>query len=299
MARMFYTLQETAEKLGVDEDKVKGIASDGKLQQFRDGNRLMFKRDQVDGLAEENAPEDDDITLEETGDGVPMADSGDTDQIDLADASKGSGVDEDLQLASGTGISVFDADEVDLADPSAKTEAGPDDLDEGELALESVSSGSGLLDLTRESDDTSLGAELLEEIYPGGEGTETKVDSLSGSALGSLETGFGMDASSAGDLGEQFAPDQGGAEVALGAAVFEEPYDGGGDGMSVGLLIAATTSLVIALIVAVSALFGVTSGVVSIFAKDSGTLLTYLGILLGGSIVFGVVGMFVGKALAK
>jgi hypothetical protein len=36
--------------------------------------------------------------------------------------------------------------------------------------LEGVGSGgSGLLDLTRESDDTSLGAELLDEIYPGGE----------------------------------------------------------------------------------------------------------------------------------
>ena len=30
-------------------------------------------------------------------------------------------------------------------------------------------SGSGLMDLTRESDDTSLGAELLDEIYPGEE----------------------------------------------------------------------------------------------------------------------------------
>ena len=34
-----------------------------------------------------------------------------------------------------------------------------------DLSLEAVGSGSGLLDLTRESDDTSLGAELLEEVY--------------------------------------------------------------------------------------------------------------------------------------
>ncbi|MDG2292429.1 MAG: TerB family tellurite resistance protein, partial [Phycisphaerales bacterium] len=36
---------------------------------------------------------------------------------------------------------------------------------EDDLTLESVGSGSELIDLTRESDDTSLGAELLEEIY--------------------------------------------------------------------------------------------------------------------------------------
>ena len=35
-----------------------------------------------------------------------------------------------------------------------------------QINLEGVGSGSGLLDLTRESDDTSLGAELLDEISP-------------------------------------------------------------------------------------------------------------------------------------
>jgi hypothetical protein len=35
-----------------------------------------------------------------------------------------------------------------------------------QLNLDGVGSGSALLDLTRESDDTSLGAELLDEIAP-------------------------------------------------------------------------------------------------------------------------------------
>ena len=43
-----------------------------------------------------------------------------------------------------------------------------DAVDE-ELCLESVGSGSGLLDLTREPDDTSLGAELLDEVWEGEE----------------------------------------------------------------------------------------------------------------------------------
>ncbi|MEM8494565.1 MAG: excisionase family DNA-binding protein, partial [Planctomycetota bacterium] len=51
MAKMFYTLDEAAEKLGVQPDAVKEMAAEGKLQQFRDRDKLMFKRDQVDGLA--------------------------------------------------------------------------------------------------------------------------------------------------------------------------------------------------------------------------------------------------------
>jgi len=62
------------------------------------------------------------------------------------------------------------------ADPLAQTVvAGGSDA----LGIDTTGSGSGLLDLTRESDDTSLGAELLDEIYPADEsgeemGEETK-----------------------------------------------------------------------------------------------------------------------------
>src|SRR5690606_22858125 len=63
----------------------------------------------------------------------------------------------------GTGISVFDTDHGIGGEASGETQVG-DTIDD-ELSLESVGSGSGLLDLTRESDDTSLGAELLEEVY--------------------------------------------------------------------------------------------------------------------------------------
>jgi hypothetical protein len=66
------------------------------------------------------------------------------------------------------GVSVFDEDELTGmdADPMAKTQIAPSLNDE--LSIEGTS-GSGLLDMTRESDDTSLGAELLDEIYSGDE----------------------------------------------------------------------------------------------------------------------------------
>ena len=47
-AKLFYTLEETAEKLSMSVDQVKQLAKDGQLQLFRDRDKLMFKVDQVD-----------------------------------------------------------------------------------------------------------------------------------------------------------------------------------------------------------------------------------------------------------
>jgi hypothetical protein len=66
---------------------------------------------------------------------------------------------------SRAGVDVFQNDEIERVDPSAQTAIAPGIADAGS---EGVGSGSGLLDLTRESDDTSLGAEILDEIAPGG-----------------------------------------------------------------------------------------------------------------------------------
>jgi hypothetical protein len=79
----------------------------------------------------------------------------------LAPAASGSG------LGSGghgsrSGINVLGTEEVGV-DPSAQTAITSGVREQIDLA--SVGSGSGLLDLTRESDDTSLGA-VLDEINP-------------------------------------------------------------------------------------------------------------------------------------
>ena len=65
-------------------------------------------------------------------------------------------------MVPSVGVNVFDDDELDeVVDPLAQTAVT--DV----TGLDGAGSGSGILDLTRESDDTSLGAELLEEIYTG------------------------------------------------------------------------------------------------------------------------------------
>ncbi len=81
------------------------------------------------------------------------------------------------------GISVFDDDEIDVeSDPMGETQ-----ISAGVEELETVGSGSGLLDLTRESDDTSLGAELLDVISPTDSGeTQTADDAIE--VLGSDDT---------------------------------------------------------------------------------------------------------------
>jgi len=91
------------------------------------------------------------------------------DAVSLDDtATSGEDDEKEGTVVSSIGISVFDEDEVEQdADPLAQTVVS--DGSEA-LGIDAAGSGSGLLDLTRESDDTSLGAELLDEIYPGGEG---------------------------------------------------------------------------------------------------------------------------------
>ena len=69
----------------------------------------------------------------------------------------------------GGGINVFGEDD-EHSDPMAQTAISSSPAI-SDLNLEGVGSGSGLLDLTRESDDTSLGAELIDELTPGRSGT--------------------------------------------------------------------------------------------------------------------------------
>lgn len=225
MAKLFYTLEEAAEKLGKSEDEVQGLIDSGQLQEFRDRDRVMLKVDQVDLLAS-----GDDLDEEH----IPLAESGELDSIQLAsDSGTSMGVESPKEQ---TGISIFDADETEQDDPSAVThvQGGGIGVD---FSTDLTSSGSGLMDLTRESDDTSLGGEaLLEDIYAD-QGEDTVDDTVAGGASGD-------------DLFES-TPD---ADVGVGApaaAMLAEPYDGtwsgvlGGAALATLLILAATTTVVL------------------------------------------------------
>ncbi|MCE9590304.1 MAG: hypothetical protein K8S99_07250 [Planctomycetes bacterium] len=294
MAKMFYTLEETAAKLGIGVEKVKEMAAGGRLQQFRDRDKVMFKREQVDAMSRG-------ASADESGGPLPVANSGDTDAIDVADASKGAGRKEDPR--SATGVSVFDADEIEPADPRAQTQVtSPIHQDQEQLALESVGSGSGLLDLTRESDDTSLGAELLDEIYPGGgEASDAKQqDSGVPASSGVFDGSIAVESGASGL--ENLQPGSGTANMAAaggGYAVIEEAYDPAGSGLAAGFLIGASIALIVGLIIAIGALANVPTGIVASMTSTPSSLFVWNGGLLVLAVIMGVAGFFIGKAMDR
>ena len=315
MAKMFYTLDEAAEKLGLSEDAVKAMAAEGKLQQFRDRDKLMFKRDQVDGLAGSagsgGAGSSGAVPLASSATGSSMIlldDSGDTkieDALDATDANEASGV------------SVFDAGEIEPADPMAQTQVtSPSSgaVDDEELALETVGSGSGLLDLTRESDDTSLGAELLDEIYPGDTGSGSNADFKMESSVGSsgvFDGAMSMDTGSAGmsagldhlsgsvaaDSAVYPAEDMGAAPVSSGPATYAaDDYDPVGSGLSAGLLFGALAALAVGLMVTASAVMGFTSKLTTMFTGDQGFgMMALTGGLVGVTVICAGIGIAFAK----
>ena len=199
MAKMFYTMDETKAALGKTEEEVKQLARDGRLREFRDGPRLMFKADQVEALKGEGPGVSDDQVGLSAGDthtplGIMDSKTGSGTGVGMSPGpdkeGSGAGMDVGLSgslsgsvgggsLAGGTGlgastrgpgkqgVNVFGEGEGDV-DPMAQTHMSSA---KDQISLEGVGSGSGLLDLTRETDDTSLGAALLDEISPGGKRT--------------------------------------------------------------------------------------------------------------------------------
>lgn len=274
MAKIFYTLEEAALKLKMSETQVKELVSSGQLQEFRDRDRLMFKVDQVNLLSQGEHGSD------ESG-VIPLAESGELGAISLASDS-GSGMNLESPKDQ-TGISIFDTDQTDEADPSAVTqvtESAPT-----ELSLETVGSGSGLLDLTREADDTSLGKDLLEEVsaQEGSTASETVTESEGG------------------DAGALFEPAGGESDVAVAAVgtggglmVLSEQVDPGWSGFAGGIAFGMIALLALTLSVAI---FGMTGAADFGLIKMIGdSFMMWLGIAAGVVLLPGLIGMFIGRS---
>jgi hypothetical protein len=248
MAKMFYSASEAAEKLGRTEDELKSLVREGKLREFRDAGTVNYKVDDVDSLVPEPALDGSaansamgsalggsslsssasgDILLEPIDDSsIEFAPGGSDiialDESDLGGTGSGSvtgtGTAASQQSKGDTvvpsvGVNVFDDDDLDeQVDPLAQTAV----TDVAGLGMEGIGSGSGILDLTNESDDTSLGKDLIDEIYTADEPVKH------GSSLGMGEdTRAGIDDT----LPEEGALDDE-AEAALsgaGAAVKAHP----------------------------------------------------------------------------
>jgi hypothetical protein len=151
MAGMFYSLEEVMTQLGKTEDQINELVAQEKLKEFRDGEKVLYKADQVQQLAEA-APEE---LIELTAD-QPIDIAGDAeDEIialeadDTADAAE-----ESLALeVDETAVPAGDAEE------PVKLNADEDedlDLDLDNLNLDASSGGSSielLLDETTAASD--------------------------------------------------------------------------------------------------------------------------------------------------
>jgi hypothetical protein len=273
MAKLFYTLEEAATKLKKTPEEVSALVENGQLQEFRDRDKVMLKVDQVDLLAGGGDAED----------VIPLAESGELGSISLASDS-GSGMNLESPKEQ-TGISIFDADQTEEADPSAVTqitERAP-----SELSLETVGSGSGLMDLTREADDTSLGQDLLADVdAPKDDGStahETVMVEGGGDAGALFESGPSES--------ELAGAGAGGAAAMMVAA---EPYDGLWSGVSGG---AALGMVLVAAFAITLVIFGLNQqGSGNVLVNQVATnLWMYVGIAGGVILLPAIIGMFVGR----
>jgi hypothetical protein len=190
-------------------------------------------------------------------------------------ASSGSGLSGSAG-GSRAGVNVFAADDsIEPADPMAQTAISAGGIDQ--VNLEGVGSGSGLLDLTRESDDTSLGAELLDEIAPGkGRSPSGITDTATGTALG----GAAIDTRAGARPG--------------GAAVFQEARDSTAGAFG-GMALGASLFLIVGALVLTSAVVGARPGLVQTLTEYG--FLVLFGIGFGLAAVFSIIGLVIGKSV--
>jgi hypothetical protein len=354
MAKMFYTMDETKAALGKSEDEIKNFVREGRLREFRDGPRQMFKADQVDAIKAQIAgggiepidlgPSDSGSPIglvdskSGSGSALSLADTGGSSGSGLAGISSGSGLGSGLsglgsglgsgiagsgsgmmnlkedtalsadlglsgtaggvpspaRVGSGTGsggpsgsrsgINVF-GDDDEKVDPMAQTAISSAPV--ADLNLEGIGSGSGLLDLTRESDDTSLGAELLDEISPGGPKKRSAAPPDTGAMTAVGGSGAGLEAPR-------------GGVIRGGGIVYREDADPLASALG-GLALGAAFVAIFGVFVLVSALLGVPlftqDGVLQWFSDKNFMIVS--AICLGPAVLFFIVGLVVGKSGAR
>jgi len=157
----------------------------------------------IDLTSEDTGPSglSEDLANGQSGSSIGLMPGDSADQISLDDTTAGGDKDDTVVTTHGVNVMDDSSEDMELADPMAQTQLAPD-LDD-QVDLDSSSSGSGLLDLSREADDTSLGAELLEEIYPGADEGAVETQAPDG-----LQMAAQMDSFAASSQVVQAAPPQ-------------------------------------------------------------------------------------------
>ncbi len=262
MAKMYYSADEAVAKLSVDEDGLAALVEEGKLTVYADGANKVYRVVEVDALA---APGE---TAE-----VELTPAGEQDAISLSEADQVAPAGKEDTVITAEGISIFDDEdlEVESADPMAKTSIAPSVEDQ--ISLEGVGSGSGLLDLTRESDDTSLGAEVLDHID-----AEMAIPSSAGVEAAISQTGYA-----------EAEP----AVIEMPAVVEEVDPSAGA---FAGLVAAGALVMLVASAVAVAAMLKTAPAFVTALQEN---IMVFVVASLAVGILLAVAGYFFGKSMAS
>lgn len=287
MAGMFYSLQEVTEKLDRTEEEIKEMVKSGRLREFRDGPNLLFKVDEVEALLSD--------TTFMASKAVSDEKKGEAEEEEISlmpetsevGAEAGELVDADTAVG-GEGINVLgetDADEYKVADDTmAETQAaaGGASLEEIEedVNLDTFGSGSGLLDLSLQADDTSLGG-ILDEIYTS-DGEEGQQAEEPGPAMEEVAAEAEQVL-----VEEELAVGEPGPEAAVAVGAYVEPALDRSSGIFGMMLFLPLLALVYTAIVAIAGQIGV---IPSVLKQVQGIILPILGGLVLLALVLTVVG---------
>jgi len=300
---MFYSIKEVSEKLGKSEDEVRQIVKSGRLREFRDGPNLLFKVDEVNSLLSDTSF----MAVNKPSDTAAAAKSEEAgaDEILLAPETtespeKGG---EELQLTDADTQIVDDGIKV-LGDTDSLSKEGSDETSgspgkeasleeiEKDASLDTFGSGSGLLDLSLQADDTSLGG-ILDEIYtPGGEGKAPAAGEPA--AASAPAEGSAMEVAAEADQmisAEQFPETPVAAPAAMAMAYAEPAPDAMSNALGVMLFI-PLLAVIYTIIAAISALSSVTPDIV----KKSQAFIWYIAIGMAvASGLIAIMGMVMGR----
>jgi len=292
--KLFYTLEEAAQKLGKSTDEVLAMARSGQLQEFRDKDKLMFKVESIDLLAGgEEEIRLDDLKLSDSSAGAGGSSMNLMDTGGPALGGTGAGMSGSGAKSGGGASDIGLADTGEGAAKGGKPASAFDSMGsvagssvrpgQGErLNIETVGSGSGILDLTRESDDTTLGAEILDQAFQSDDAPEPLPN-----ASGLFDRG---DVESSGNLVGAGAT-AGITPMALGVVV--EEYDGAWSGVGVAGMVAALVGLICMGLVVLIAIGGGTSPLARMVSES---WMYWTGGFALVTAVLMAIGFFVGKA---
>ncbi len=284
MAKMYYSEEETGQALGVELDGLMELVNSAKLQMYQDGPKHVYKAGDVDALVQEmgaEAPAPGEVEIE-------LSSVGEDPSAQPAAPKK-----EDTVITA-EGISIFDDEdlEIDEADPMAETQVAPS-LDD-QIALDGVGSGSGLLDLTRESDDTSLGAEVLDHIDMEGSGISSGLSSRISGGISGLGSGLGsgLDEGGLDTLSTAPAKSAGYPQTTTEPPTFIEAIDPS-SGLYGGLLVGSALIILIVTATTLAAQQGIVSGFLDALQKNLTIVLVIMVVI---TIIAALVGYLLGKA---